>query len=470
MSDIRKVNLTMNEEQKYEVIKKLVETGGNKERARIKLGCTMRHINRLIQAYKKDGKAAFSHGNKGGIPACAFPEDLRQQIRLLYENKYYEANIRHFTELLVTYENISISESSVRTILLEKDILSPKAHRSTRTALKEKLKTMKQNASTKKEKVEIEEKLMLADDPHPRRPRCKHSGEMIQMDASIHEWFGSSKTTLHAAIDDATGALVGAYFDKEETLNGYYHVFRQILMDYGIPYMFYTDRRTVFEYKHRKFHSLEKDTFTQFSYACKQLGVDIKTTSVPQAKGRVERLFGTLQSRLPIELRLAGVTTIEQANEFLASYLKEFNAQFALDMDCIKSVFEKQPSEEKIDLFLSVLTKRTVDSGHCIRLNNKYYSLVDRNGCRIDFHKGTSVMVAKTLSGILYASVNERVFCLDEVPEHEHVSRYFDTEKKQQQLKQKKDRYIPDMNHPWRQDNFMKYVYAMIGREEDWAC
>lgn len=460
----------MNEQQKYELVKKLVENNGNKERARIKLGCTKRHLNRLIEAYKRDGKAAFSHGNKGRRPVFAFPEDLRRQICLLYENKYYEANIRHFTELLAAHENIFVSESTVRTILLEKDILSPKAHRATRKKLREKLKAQKQNASTKKEKINIEEKLMLADDPHPRRPRCKNSGEMIQMDASKHEWFGDCKATLHAAIDDATGTIVGAYFDKEETLHAYYHVFRQILTNYGIPYMFYTDRRTVFEYKQRKSPALEKDTFTQFSYACKQLGVDIKTTSVPQAKGRIERLFETLQSRLPIEFRLAGIKTIEQANEFLDSYLKEFNAQFALDMDCIKSVFEKQPNEEKIDLFLSVLTPRKVDGGHCIRLNNKYYSLVDGQGCRIDFHKGTSVMVAKTLSGMLYASVNQRVFCLEEMPEHERVSRYFDTQKKQKQARQKKKRYIPDMSHPWRKDNFMKHVYAMIGREVDWAC
>ena len=226
-------------------------------------------------------------------------------------------------------------------------------------------------------------------------------------------WFADFKTTLHAAIDDATGNLVGAYFDKQETLNGYYHVFRQILTDYGIPYMFYTDRRTVFEYKQKNSPSLENDTFTQFGYACKQLGVDLKTTSIPQAKGRVERLFETLQSRLPIELRLAGVKTIEQANEFLAHYLKEFNAQFALDMNYIKSVFEKQPEADKIDQFLSILTPRKVDAGHCIRFHNKYYTLVDEQGCRADFYKGTSAIVIKTLSGKLYASVNERIYCLD---------------------------------------------------------
>ncbi len=469
MDIIRKVNLTMNEQKKYEVIKKLVDTNGNKNRAAVELGCTRRTIDRLIKAYRQNGKAAFSHGNKGRIPAHTIPETIRQQICLLYENKYYDANIRHFTQLLEKHENIKISEGAVRLILLEKGILSPKAHRSTRNALKERLKSMQQDAKTKKEKTRIAEELLLADDPHPRRPRCQYAGEMIQMDASFHLWFGDSKTTLHAAIDDATGTVVGAYFDTHETLNGYYHVFKQILSGYGIPYMFYTDRRTVFEYKQKNSPALENDTLTQFGYACKQLGVDLKTTSIPQAKGRVERLFGTLQSRLPIELRLAGIKTTEQANEFLTNYLKEFNAQFALGMNCIKSVFEKQPDEEKIDQFLAVLTPRKVDAGHCIRFKNKYYCLIDQQGCRNDFHKGTQVMVICTLSGKLYASVNERIFCLDEVPAHERVSRYFDTAAAREKNREKKPRHIPEMNHPWKKDNFMKYVYAMAGREEQWA-
>ena len=467
---IRKVNLTMNEQKKYEVIKRLVETNGNKNRAAAELGCTKRTIDRLIKSYRENGKAAFSHGNKGRKPAITISDDVRLHILTLYEHKYFDSNIRHFTELLAKHENITLSEGTVRTILLSDGTLSPRAHKSTIKALKEQLKAGLQQTSSKMEQAQIKEKLLIADDPHPRRPRCQYAGEMLQMDASLHLWFGDVKTTLHVAIDDATGTIVGAYFDAQETLNGYYNVFKQVLTEYGIPYMFYTDRRTVFEYRQKNSPVLEKDTFTQFGYACKQLGVELKTTSIPQAKGRVERLFGTLQSRLPIELRLAGVKTTEQANEFLASYLKEFNAHFALNMHCIKSVFEKQPDAEKIDQFLAVLTPRVVDAGHCIRFKNKYYCLIDQQGCRNDFHKGTQVMVISSLSGKLYASVHERIFCLDEVPQHERVSRYFDTATALEKAKENKPRYIPDMSHPWKKDNFMKYVYAMRGKEDQWAC
>jgi len=96
------------------------------------------------------------------------------------------------------------------------------------------------------------------------------------MDASLHDWFGPNKSQLHIAVDDASGEIVGAYFDAQETLKGYYNVLDQVLTNYGIPYMFFTDRRTVFEYKKKNTSSIEEDTFTQFSYACNQLGIEIK--------------------------------------------------------------------------------------------------------------------------------------------------------------------------------------------------
>ena len=466
---IKKVVLSMNEQEKYLVIKRLVESDGNKKRAAVKLNCTVRHINRLINAYKLKGKEAFSHGNKGNTPACALSDDTKQSIVLLYQNKYFDANIKHFTELLASKENIHVSIPTVRALLLENNILSPKAHKKTKHNCIERLRAEKASANTAKRIKAIDQAIVSIEDSHPCRPRCAYFGEMIQMDASIHLWFGNNKTHLHAAIDDATGAIVGAYFDKQETLNGYYNVFKQILTDYGIPYMFYTDNRTVFEYKKKNSNKLEDDTFTQFGYACKQLGVALKTTSIPQAKGRVERLFNTLQSRLPVELRLAGINTIEQANEFLSSYIKQFNAQFALDTKGITSVFENQPTKEQINLYLSVITLRKINAGHAICFKNNLYRPLDSHGMYADYHKGTDALVIQALDGSLYCSIHDKLYALDEIPQHEKVSRNFNTNNDFDAAKNIKKPNIPSMDHPWRKDNFMKYVYAMCGHETDWA-
>lgn len=98
-------------------------------------------------------------------------------------------------------------------------------------------------------------------------------------------------------------------------MKGYYNVYAQILRKYGIPYKFFTDRRTVFTYKKKNAPDIGEDVCTQFAYACKQFGTAIEYSSVPQAKGRVERMFESLQSRLPVELRLAGITDVDAANE-----------------------------------------------------------------------------------------------------------------------------------------------------------
>jgi len=330
VTEIRKVELNMTEQMRYETIKKLVETNGNKKRAALTLGCTQRHINRMIEGYRREGKAFFVHGNRGRKPKHTLEDEVKNSILDLYNTKYYDANFKHYSELLEKYEGIKVSPSAVRSVLMGGQILSPMAHRSTKKRMKKQLEEQKNNATSKKEIEKIENKILEIEDAHPRRPRCANFGEMIQMDASLHKWFSGINTQLHIAIDDATGVIVGAYFDYQETLNGYYNVLSQILKDYGIPYMFFTDRRTVFEYKQKKSPSIEEDTFTQFGYACKQLGIEIKTSSIPEAKGRVERVFRTLQSRLIVELRLNGITTIEEANKFLISFIKEFNEKFAL--------------------------------------------------------------------------------------------------------------------------------------------
>ncbi|WHE86194.1 hypothetical protein [Lachnoanaerobaculum gingivalis] len=142
----------MNEQRKYEVIKGLVDhpDTANKDRAALILGCTKRHINRMIQGYIKDGKAFFIHGNRGKKPATTIRPDVRSQVIDLYRTKYYEANFEHYTELLKKHEGISISSSSVMSILESEYILSPKATKAKRRRIKQALRAKKQAATSKK--------------------------------------------------------------------------------------------------------------------------------------------------------------------------------------------------------------------------------------------------------------------------------------------------------------------------------
>lgn len=452
---MRKVELSLKEKQKYEIIKKLVETNGNKERARIKLRLkSIRQVNRLIVGYKEFGKDFFVHGNRGRKPKHALTEEFKNQIIDIYLSKYWDCTYTQFTEYLAERENIFLSVSEVGQILRQRYILSPRSRKITKKNLKKKLLSQKEISKSKKEIAKIQASIVSLEDAHPRQPRCIYFGEEIQTDACIHLWFGKTKTALHAAIDDATGQVVAAYFDNQETLNGYYNIYYQILTKYGIPYLFKTDKRTVFEYNKKGTTSDEDNTFTQFAYACSQLGTSIECSSIPEFKPRIERLFESFQLRLIPELRLANITTIEEANAYLPSFLDKYNSKFALCIDNTKSVFENQPTEQKINLTLAVLSRRIVDTGHSICFKNKHYRTVNSVGTPIYFGKGTKAMVIESFDKKLYATVEDSIFALEEIPEVQTLSENFDEILPTEQKKI----YIPKMTHPFKRESFEKFV------------
>lgn len=179
----------MDEQKKYEVIKSLADhPHGNKDRAALTLGCTKRHINRMLKGYMEQGKAFFIHGNKGRRPSTTIPEATRNAVVTLYRTKYYDANFQHYSELLETHENIHISASSVAKILENHYILSPKATKAKKKRLKKELAQKKKCAKTQKEADSIQANLVAVEDAHSRRPRCAYFGELEQMDATPYEY------------------------------------------------------------------------------------------------------------------------------------------------------------------------------------------------------------------------------------------------------------------------------------------
>lgn len=457
---MRKVELRMKEQKKYEVIKELVEHGGNKERTALKLGITIRQVNRLIIIYKERGKEGFVHGNRSRKPATTLNKSLSEDIILLYKTKYQDFNFSHFKEYLEEEENIKVSYKFIYDTLTKEGILSPKARKRTikEYIKKQLLKEKKINlAMSEKQINEIVNHEINLEYSHPRGEKPKYFGEIIEQDGSIHLWFGDKKTCLHLAIDKATSIIVGAWFDNQETLNGYYHVLYQILNNYGIPYKFLTDNRTVFNYMllNPDKRTSEKDVLTQYGYACKQLGIDLNTTSVSQAKGLIERTNGTFQGRLVNELKLNGITTIEEANKYLTEvFVPKFNSKFAMDYHKFKSVFEIAPSEEVINYTLAILTPRKIDNGNSIKYKNKYYQPYLNNEIKCFLPK-TECLVINAYNGELLVAIDEQVLELKELSRNERFSKEFDEEVVE---KQEKKKYIPPMTHPWKIEYFKNQI------------
>ena len=456
---MRKVELRMKEDTKYKIIKELVNHKGNKKRASIKLGISVRQVNRLIIIYKEKGKKGFVHGNRSKKPVNAINNSISEDIILLYNNKYQGFNFRHFNEYLEEEEKIKVSYDFVYKTLTKAGILSPKARKKTKREFKKKqlLKEKKINLAMSEETIEevVNHELALSDS-HPRLEKPKYFGEVIEQDGSIHQWFGSIKSCLHLAIDKATSTIVGAWFDKEETLNGYYHVLFQILRNYGIPYSFLTDNRTVFNYMllNPDKRTSEKDVLTQYGYACKQLGIELKTTSVSQAKGLIERTNGTFQGRLVNELKLNGITTMEEANKYLTEvFVSKFNSKFAMDYKKFPSVFEKSPSKEKINYTLAILTPRKIDNGNSIKYKNKYYQPY-LNGELKCFMPKTECLVINAFDDNLLVTIDDKIYELKELSRNERFSKNFE----QVPVQKEKKKYIPPMSHPWRLSAFKQQI------------
>ncbi|MFL2133176.1 helix-turn-helix domain-containing protein, partial [Desemzia sp. FAM 24101] len=183
----------MNEDKKYKVIKAVAEKRKEKKRACVELGLSMRQVNRLIQDYQEGGKAVFSHGNRGKAARHAVPEETKRQVIELYQSFKIKPNVKHFTEILKEDHAICYTDTTIRHILYQADILSPKAQRKTRKKINARIKA--KSMKGKKESYNplvprAEDQMELPEKSHPSRPRKKYQGELIQMDASSYNWFG----------------------------------------------------------------------------------------------------------------------------------------------------------------------------------------------------------------------------------------------------------------------------------------
>ncbi|MGB2800472.1 MAG: ISNCY family transposase [Dehalococcoidia bacterium] len=306
------------------------------------LGFSLRHVRRLLVAYRREGAQALAHGNRGRKPHNALDEGLRRHVLELAGSTYAGCNNQHFTELLAEREGIVLSRSSVRRILLEAGIKSPRKRR--------------------------------APKHRSRRERYPQEGMLLQIDGSRHDWLKGRGPylTLIGAIDDATGKVPYALFREQEDAQGYFLLLRQIVDSHGIPIALYHDRHGIFERSKTERESLEEQLEgrrkpTQFGRLMEELGITSIPSYSPQARGRIERLWGTFQDRLASELRLAGARAIEEANQVLWDFLPRYNRRFAVPAAQAGSAY-RQPGEGFIpDEVFCFKYYRTVGADNVVR-------------------------------------------------------------------------------------------------------
>jgi len=363
-----KVTLNKKEQKKLMVISE-VERGevGGREGA-VLLGISLRHLRRLMAAYRQKGVMALAHGNRGRKPVNAIEDGVKRRVVDLASTRYAGFNHQHFTEFLNECESIDLSRSSVRSILLGSGIRSPRKRRPPKH--------------------------------RSRRERYPKEGMLLQIDGSPHDWLEGRgpSMSLIGAIDDATGRVPYALFQEEEDSRGYFLLLQGIVKDQGIPMALYHDRHSIFEVSPDKLPSIEeqleaKTPVTQFGRLMEELGITSISAQSPQAKGRIERLWATFQDRLVSELRLAGVCTLEEANRVLTDFLPRYSERFGIPANQPGGAYRPTPEGFIPEEVFCFKDHRVVGADNVVRYKRQRLQVVPTNGrasyarCRVELQE-----------------------------------------------------------------------------------
>jgi transposase len=315
------------------------------------LGVSARQVRRLRACFRQDGMAAVVHGNGGRPPANRTDPAVVERILALAgpTGKYHDLNVCHLQELLEQAEQITIGRSTLDRLLKAAGLRKP--------------------AQT--------------GPPVHRRRRERRSAEgmLLQIDGSPFDWLEGRgpKASLIGAIDDATGKIVFLGFRPSEDQVGYLLLLRSVAQHYGLPMGIYHDRHTIL--RSPKQPTLEEQLagqtpMSQLQRVMAELGIESIAAHSPQAKGRIERLWGTLQDRLTKELRLAGTTTLEQANAFLPGFSERFNTRFAKAPQDPQSAWVPLPADLDTSYYFAIRETRMVRADHCISFAGQLLQLL----------------------------------------------------------------------------------------------
>lgn len=316
-----KIEMSIKELKKAEVISRVINKQLSQVEARNLLNLSYRHTNRLVNKVRKQGIKALSHGNRGKESKRKISKVKTMEILKIYREKYHDFKPTFACEKLEENHQIKISNEKLRQILIKEHLWTPRKHKNKEC--------------------------------HTWRERRAHPGELIQIDGSAHRWLEGrldQEFCLMGFIDDANNKCFGKFYEYEGIFP-VFDCFRAYVIKYGVPAAVYLDRHST--YRTTRQPTLDeqlKDLYplTQFEMAMKELGVEVIHAYSPQAKGRIERSFETHQDRLVKELRLANISTIKDANDFLKSYWSKKYKTLTIKEITEKAIIKAKEAQQKM--------------------------------------------------------------------------------------------------------------------------
>lgn len=395
------------------VLEKVIKQGGAAEI----LSLSGRQIRRIVKRVRREGDRGVIHKSRGRRSNRRISDQTKQKVIRLYRGPYQGFGPTLASEKLLERDGIQISDETLRGWLLE---------------------TGDWQRVRKKRK-------------HRRwRERKAHYGEMVQMDGSHHGWFEGRgpECVLMGYIDDATGEVFARFYDYEGTMPAM-ESFKLYIRRHGLALKVYLD-------KHSTYKSTAKPTIedelngveplSEFERALKELGVEVSHAHSPQAKGRIERLFRTFQDRVLKEMRLRGIRTIEEGNQFLEGYLPLYNKRFSVRPREKENFHRPLPKGVDLDAILCIKTERTLRNDFTVAHNRKLYQVEDT------IH-ASKVMVQDRIDGSM------RIYHKDRALRFKEISARPLRQKKPLVIQKRINPYTPPTDHPWRSFKFGKHRY-----------
>jgi transposase len=377
------VTMSAKELKRLHIIKKADEKLITQKDAATMLTISERQFRRVLVEFRKDGARGLIHKNRGKQSPNRITQEKTNTIVNLYQSEFLGYKPTFFTERLGAEYGINISKESVRKILINYGLWTPKK---------------------KKNKHRT------------KRERKRYVGELIQVDGSVHQWFLGDEgyCVLMLYIDDATSRVFARFYTYEGTIPAM-DSFRRYISKYGIPLALYADRHSTYK-NNNKTLSIEEQlqgalADTQFSRALRELSVSIIPAYSPQAKGRVERSFNTFQDRLGKELHRHKIITIKDANTFLEKYLKDHNNRFSVTPAESTDLHRPAPPVHTLKKSLCIKTQRSIANDYTIRHNLKIYQLkkmVLTKKATVEDHTHGSVVIRVKNESIPFVDVTHK--------------------------------------------------------------
>lgn len=329
-----------------EIMQRLLDKRLKQAEAASLLAISVRHLKRLLRAYRQDGAAALISKRRGKPGNHRLPQTVIDQALELIRAQYADFGPTLAHEKLTDAHHLRLSVESVRQLMISAGLWQPRRGKAPRI--------------------------------HQSRERRSCLGELCQIDGSPHDWFEGRAPgcTLLVFIDDATSRLMHLRFVESETTFTYFAATAQYLRRHGKPQAFYSDKYSVF--RPTKAEAISGQGLTQFGRAMQELGIKIICANTPQAKGRVERVNQTLQDRLVKEMRLRGLSSMEQANAYLPEFIEAFNQKFAVEAKSQGDLHRPLLESEKLEQILRVRESRVLSKNLQLSYKGVIYQIVSK--------------------------------------------------------------------------------------------